>query len=81
MACRSTNYPHDLLGVSETLQPDYPNINIPPDHGWSTFSAMTHYLQEGLHYQELLRVCSLQIFEELQLDQYSIQPFLQSDGV
>ena len=43
MACRRINYPHDLLGVSETLQPDYPRI--PPDHGWSTFSAMTHYLQ------------------------------------
>ena len=43
MACRRSNYPHDLLGVSETLQPDYPRI--PPDHGWSTFSAMTHFLQ------------------------------------
>ena len=43
MACRRINYPHDLLGVSETLQPDYPRI--PPDHGWSTFSAMTHSLQ------------------------------------
>jgi len=43
MACRRINYPHDLLGVSETLQPDYPRI--PPDHGWSTFSTMTHYLQ------------------------------------
>ena len=38
MACRRSNYPHDLLGVSETLQPDYPRIL--PDHGWSTFSAM-----------------------------------------
>ena len=45
MACRRINYPHDLLGVSETLQPDYPRI--PPDHGWSTFSAMTHYLQSS----------------------------------
>ena len=43
MACRRINYPHDLLGVSETLQPDYPRI--PPDHGWSTFRVMTHYLQ------------------------------------
>ena len=68
MACRRINYPHDLLGVSETLQPDYPRI--PPDHGWSTFSAMTRSLQlsstfvdrgrllffkkiaEGLRYQE-----------------------------
>ena len=43
MACRRINYPHDLLGVSETLQPDYPRI--PPDHGWSTFTAMTHSQQ------------------------------------
>ena len=43
MARRRINYPHDLLGASETLQLDYPRI--PPDDGWSTFSAMTHYLQ------------------------------------
>ena len=43
MACQRSNYPHDLLGVSETLQPDYPRV--PPDHGWSTFRAMTHFLQ------------------------------------
>ena len=43
MVCRRINYSHDLMSVSETLQLDYPRI--PPDHGWSTFSAMTHYLQ------------------------------------
>ena len=28
MACRRSNYPHDLLGVSETLQPDYPRLQL-----------------------------------------------------
>ena len=28
MACRRINYPHDLLGVSETLQPDYPRLQL-----------------------------------------------------
>ena len=29
MVCRRTNYPHDLLGVSEMLQLDYPRIPSP----------------------------------------------------
>ena len=78
MACRRSNYPHDLLGVSETLQPDYPRI--PPDHGWSTFSAMTHSLQlsstfcgpsspssivADLHYQKSPRYLLSRIFAGL----------------
>ena len=88
MACRRSNYPHDLLGVSETLQPDYPRI--PPDHGWSTFSAMSKYLQLSStavdsnlqpswtfatkKLQESSWVYSLQSFEHL-------FPDLQCDGV
>ena len=84
MACLRINYPHDLLGVSETLQPDYPRI--PPDHGWSTFSALTHYLQSsptfcGLHLflikngrgTSLSRIWSPQSFEGLWVNQCSVQ--------
>jgi len=84
MACRRSNYPHDLLGVSETLQPDYPRI--PPDHGWSTFSAMTHSLQLSstlwtvdLHSfknrrgTSLSRIWSPQSFEGLWVNQCSVQ--------
>ena len=67
MACRRINYPHDLLGVSETLQPDYPRI--PPDHGWSTFSAMTHFLQLS------------STFVDLQLHLQSLWTFTIAEGL
>ena len=60
MACRRINYPHDLLGVSETLQPDYPRI--PPDHYFKNHRGTS-----------LSRIWSPQSFEGLWVNQCSVQ--------